>query len=322
MTTWRGILRELERGANRNARQAESEEKQRALAAVFEEGSNTLNQYQHLLTSAVSLHKDCCSYINWEFLSKVDPPNEISKENYFEKIAIEKKNNFKPSPIKKIFGLKEKEILKLDEEINLARERDEETYKSLLEKHNEDFQNWEREKNLAIQVLNSNEKAFEQVLNDRFSLKSNPFIGKSITFHFDDEKNLTSDLYIHPIDEIIPSFDLKQLKSGVLSKKEMSLSKRLDFYKEYVCSAVIRLARETFAILPFTEVVINAKCDQLNKKTGYMKETIFLSVFIPKSTLDKINLQFVVPSIALENFKHNLEFKRLTGFNEVPQVSR
>jgi hypothetical protein len=321
MATWRGVLRELDRAANRNARQRAHKEKQEALVSALEEGSNALIQYENLLSSLVSLHKECCSSIDWDYLSKRDPPKEVSRENHFERIAEEKKKNYRLSSIVKILGRAEKELKKLDEEIILSREKDESTYRSQVEKYGEEFRDWEIEKNLAINVLKGEDQALEQILNTKLSLKSNPFIGKKINFHYDDDKKMTSDLYIHSIDEILPTFDLKLLKSGNLSKKDMPISKRLNIYKEYVCSAVLRLAREIFALLPLDEIVINAKCDQLNERTGYMEEVIFLSAFIPKSSLDKINLQFVEPSIAIDNFKHNMEFKKLSGFKEVQQIS-
>ena len=52
-----------------------------------------------------------------------------------------------------------------------------------------------------------------------------------------------------------------------------------------------------------------------------MEEVIILSAFMLKETLKKINFQLIKPSLAIENFKFNMDFKKLSGFREVEQVS-
>lgn len=322
MTTWRGLLREIERAAKREARQRAYEEKQRAKAEAAKEAKRILNQYHDLILGITTLHKKCPVSIDWESISKSDPPEGVSRDNNFERIAKEKKQQYQPSAITKFLNRTEKELSKLDEEISEGREKDSKIYESQIVKYHEEYKKWEIEKDLASKVIKGESEAIQTVLNSKLSLKTNPFIGKKIDINLDYDKLNTSDLIIHQIDEIIPTFNLKQLKSGNLSRRDMPISKRFLLYKEYVCSAVIRLGREFFALFPIEEIVINAKCDQLNGKTGYMENIIILSAFIPKTTLEEINLQMIEPSKAIENFKHNMDFKKSSGFQPVPQISK
>jgi hypothetical protein len=234
-------------------------------------------------------------------------------------LAREKKQEYQPSLLIKIFQKTEKELSKLDDEILQGIEKDNQVYenqKRIMKR----IYKWESEKELASRIIGNNYEAIEEVLKLILSIKNNPYIGERIDFHLFEQKSPIFDLLVHPIDEIIPTFTLKALKNGDLSKKDMPLSTRYLLYKEYVCSATIRLGREIFAILPFRKITINTKCNQLNEKTGYIEEVIILSTFIPKETLEKINPQFIEPSIAIDNFTHNMNFKKTSGFKPVSQI--
>ncbi len=320
MPTMYGLIREIDRATKRAARQQAYEEKQRAKAEAFEEARNIVEQYEALISTVTMLHKDCCNSINWNKLLQNEPPEKISKKNHFETIAIEKRQEYHPSPFTKVLRRTEKVLSKLDNEILQAKEKDNQIYENQVREYEEKFKTWESEKNLASRMLKGEYEAFNEVLNSRFSIKDNPFIGERIDFHFSDEKAPLFDLLVHPIDEIIPTFILNQLKTGNLSKKDMPTSKRYLLFEDYVCSAVIRLSREVFALLPLDTITINAKCNQLNGKTGYMEEAIILSIFIPKKTLEGINMQLIEPSIAIDNFIYNMDFKKLSGFSAVSQI--
>ena len=315
-----GLIREIDRATKRAARQQAYEEKQRAKAEAIEEVRIAVEQYWAFISAVTTLHKDCCDSINWSKLLQSEPPKKISKENHFEKIAIEKKQEFRPSPFTKMLRRTEKILSKLDDEIQQAIEKDNQIYENQVRKYEDKLIIWESEKNLASRIISGEYQAFSEVLNSRLSIKDNPFIGERVEFHFSDEKAPISDLLVHPIDEIIPIFILNQLKTGGLSKRDMPKSKRYLFFKDYVCSSVIRLSREIFALLPLDTITINAKCNQLNGKTGYMEEAIILSIFIPKKTLEGINLQLIEPSIAIDNFIYNMDFKKLSGFSAVSQI--
>ncbi|MDK2981627.1 MAG: hypothetical protein PWQ55_1974 [Chloroflexota bacterium] len=321
MPTLYGFIREMERAAKRAAREQAYQEKQLAKAETFEKVNNVVELYQNLLTTVTTLHKDCCDSINWTYLSQGEPPKEILENDHFEAIAKEKKQEYHPSLITKFFRRTEKKLSDLDLEIQQAIEKDNQIYKDQVKEYEDKLAKWKKEKDLALRILNGEGEAFGEVLESQLSIKKNPYIGERIDFHFSDEKPPVFELLIHPINEIIPTYILKQLKSGALSKREMPKSKRYLLYKEYVCSAVIILSREIFALLPLETITINAKCNQLNGMTGFMEEVIILSIFIPKETLDSINLQLIEPSIAIDNFSYNMDFKTLSGFNSVSQIT-
>jgi hypothetical protein len=68
-------------------------------------------------------------------------------------------------------------------------------------------------------------------------------------------------------------------------------------------------------------VIITAKSDLLNTRTGHLEETPILSVAIPRKTLEQLNIEIVDPSDAMENFLHNMKFLKTKGFSGVKQIT-
>ena len=83
----------------------------------------------------------------------------------------------------------------------------------------------------------------------------------------------------------------------------------------------MRVAREVFNHLPVDNVRVNAVSDILNSKTGFLEEQAIVSVFIPRQTLEKMNLGSIDPSDSMDNFKHHMQFKKTDGFKPVEKVS-
>lgn len=100
----------------------------------------------------------------------------------------------------------------------------------------------------------------------------------------------------------------------------MTKSNYNELYQDYVCSVVLRIAREIFALVPINEIVITAKDEMLDSKTGYKNLEIILSVFIVRNTIESLNLNNIDPSDSMQNFIHNMNFKKTTGFSSVKQV--
>ena len=93
-----------------------------------------------------------------------------------------------------------------------------------------------------------------------------------------------------------------------------------ELYQDYICSCVIRVARESFALLPVQVALVHAMGNVLNTETGYMEEQPILSVSIPRETLDGLNLETIDPSDSMRNFVRNMDFKKTSGFKVVEKM--
>jgi len=95
---------------------------------------------------------------------------------------------------------------------------------------------------------------------------------------------------------------------------------RCDIIQDYICSCVIRIAREMFALLPVERALIHAVDSVLDTSTGHEEEVTVLSVLMEREMLSHINLERVDPSEALNHFECNMDFKKTQGLKPVERI--
>lgn len=188
-----------------------------------------------------------------------------------------------------------------------------------LNQYDEELKNWNELIDIANGVSNKCTQSYKDAL-----IYFDPFsdiaeLGAQLAISFDKD-NIDIDLQINSV-EVIPSYELKLTSTGKLSKKEMSKSNFNELYQDHVCSSVLRVAREVFAYLPIQHARINAITKLLNSKTGHMEDMPILSIIIPPTTINSLNLESIDPSDSMRNFVHNMNFKKTTGFGVVDKVS-
>ena len=92
-------------------------------------------------------------------------------------------------------------------------------------------------------------------------------------------------------------------------------------YQDYVCSCMLRVAAELFALLPIERALINAKDNLVNLKTGHVEEQTVVSAMVMRKTFETLNLNHIDPSDAMKNFLHNMRFKKTAGFDIVEALT-
>jgi hypothetical protein len=106
-----------------------------------------------------------------------------------------------------------------------------------------------------------------------------------------------------------------------LSTKAWQKGRFHEVYQDYVCGAVLRVANELCALLPVESVLVTAVDDMLDSSTGKLRQQALLSILVPRSTLEALNLELVDPSDALANFIHRMSFKKTTGFSPIEPLT-
>ncbi|WP_245959469.1 hypothetical protein [Neobacillus piezotolerans] len=119
---------------------------------------------------------------------------------------------------------------------------------------------------------------------------------------------------------VIPGKELSLTKTGKLSEKAMTKTKYYDLAQDYVCSCALRIARDMFALLPVKFVFVHAYEEQLDRATGHVEKILVLSVKYDRDTLNGLHFTKLDPSEALENFPHEMSFKKTKGFAEVEPI--
>ena len=108
--------------------------------------------------------------------------------------------------------------------------------------------------------------------------------------------------------------------NGTISEKEMSKTNYFALMQDYICSTMIRVARDSFALLPVEKVYVHAVDNILNTATGHEDEVTLVSVEFGRDQLQSLNMELIDPSDAISNFNNNMKFAKTTGFKAVERI--
>ena len=120
--------------------------------------------------------------------------------------------------------------------------------------------------------------------------------------------------------EVIPQNKLSLKANGDLVEKPFTKSEYYELVQDYVASTILRVARDSFALLPIKKVLIHAVDCQLNTATGNEDEITIVSVFIKRDALMSINFERIDPSDCLSGFEINEKFRKTSGFAPVDRL--
>ena len=119
--------------------------------------------------------------------------------------------------------------------------------------------------------------------------------------------------------KVVPNHVLSLTKTGKVSSKPMTKTNHFDIAQDYICSCVLRVAREMFALLPIETVIIHV-VDTIENSAGDSYTATVLSVLIHRKQLEYINFDMIDPSDLIETFQCNMTFKKTQGFKPVSRI--
>jgi len=120
--------------------------------------------------------------------------------------------------------------------------------------------------------------------------------------------------------EIIPTEYPDMKASGEIVMKAFSKSAYYELVQDYVSSTMLRVARDTFALLPVQQVIIHAVDKVLNPATGNDEEVTICSVKIKRDAMATLNFERIDPSDCLESFESNVKFRKTAGYAPVDRI--
>ncbi|MDW8327307.1 MAG: hypothetical protein RMK99_12125 [Anaerolineales bacterium] len=185
-----------------------------------------------------------------------------------------------------------------------------------MQQYEKDFAEWEKMQEIAYGVLNAQPAAYIAAIQE-----TNPFsdiaeLGSAIECRTDSDWYIEALLHVNG-EQVVPSEVKSLLQSGRLSTKKMPKGQFYELYQDHICSCVIRVARELFALLPVQMVFVHAISERVNPQTGYKDNQTVLSVAIPRDTLMSLNFETIDCSDAMKNFVHRMGFSKTKGFSTV-----
>ena len=323
---WKGVVRSIgaasraaERDAKRRNRQLELQAKQYARMEALEQAAYEYDVYCNHIDLIKSVHKDCGDGIDWLATSKLVDPEPPILSRLYEVNAKKNLDSYKPSLADQVLRRVEKVRKRLERELLEARALDVSEYNERKFEWEEKLKEHQRNRSIA-------EKIFAGLAEPRINVlrELNPFseivaLGSSLEFSANDGKPMSVRLKVHGKD-VLPKEKRVLLQSGKLSRKAFPIGEFNELHQDYVCSCVLRVAREIFSLLPDDIVIVTALDKTLDKTTGHLIELPILSVAISRSTLASLNLDLIDPSESMHNFIHNMSFKKTIGFSPVDKL--
>jgi hypothetical protein len=218
----------------------------------------------------------------------------------------------------------ERKRAQLAKEVDTATAQDEAEYQAALARYRTACEELDADRTLASRVLTGDVAASQQALEARFPFDEIP--GKSIAVE-------VSTPLVHTNLRVL---DAGCTSSFVVLRPDYTWNRKIalprfepipeeqarEHYRDYVCSSVLRVAREVFTILPAVDTIsIDAKASRLNDATGHIEEQTIVSASIGRSVLHSLNFTALDPYAAILSFPNAIDWRSTDGFNTVMPLS-
>ena len=186
-------------------------------------------------------------------------------------------------------------------------------------KGSEEYKEFETLKTFSGRVIAGDVDAYLEIINVIRPYDDLLDYGSSFEVGTDRKDVLEVEFHVKS-EEVVPNTELSLKANGSLNEKEMSKTNYYALMQDYICSTMIRIARDSFALLPIDKVYVHAADDVLNTATGYNTEVTLVSAEFGREQLQSLNMEMIDPSDALSGFKHNMKFAKTTGFKAVERI--
>jgi hypothetical protein len=323
---WRGALRSIEaaaRRAERDARRQHNEllrqQKQYHKMLLREQAALEVQLFENRVELLRSIHKECGPVWDWQAIKSSPAPAPPARSHEREDSAKAALENFQPSFWDKLFRKVDSTREVLSRAVEHAQDQDAKAYLEAVGKHQSEYEEWQERKSIAERVLAGDLTAYKEVFEEIAPFSEISDLGSSVQFRFENPHLIEVTLTIRGQDAI-PTETKTLLQSGKLSTKKMPQGQFFELYQDYICGCVLRVASETFALLPFERVIVTSVGDVLNTQSGHLEVRPLLSVVIPRGTLEKLNLDAIDPSDSMKNFVCRMDFKKNKGFMVVDRI--
>ncbi|WP_121964878.1 hypothetical protein [Myroides sp. N17-2] len=311
-------VKRAEREQQRKTREAAKKFKAQQKQIEFKNVALAVKEWNEYITIIKSLHIDASEKINWQTIKYTSRPIEPNYSNNNEIQAQQKLNNYKPSMFDKLLGSTKRKITKLENQILLAKSKDNTFYQNLLKEYEANLNEWNELQKMSIGIEKKSTQTYLDVIKYFEPFTEISELGSQIRFSFE-QNHIEIDICTNSID-IIPTYELKQTTTGKLSKKNMSKTNFYELYQDHICSVVLRISREIFAHLPVDFTIVNALSEMVDPQSGHLEKKVILSVKVMPETIEKLNLLTIDPSDSMKNFIHNMNFKKTQGFQAVERI--
>lgn len=325
---WKGVIRSasvetnsVERDEKRRQKELEEQRAEYETMSVLDQASYDVAVYENYIDVIRSIHKECGDKVNWRNIAS-SPKPEVpikARERVHEQKALLALESYKPSFIDRLLNRVEKKkaiLLKIVEDAIIL---DTKAHEYQLPDSSPEVNSWQESVDMAKALLNDEVQAKLETIEAFQPFLEIVSLGSEVSV-LTNTNGLLEVVIKANGTTVIPNKLKSLLKSGKLSLKKLPNTKFNEIYRDYICSVVLRTANEVFAIVPDKLIILTVTDAVLNAETEALEDTRILSIAMPRKVVSKLKFKTLDPSTAMNDFIHNMSFKKTKGFEKVESI--
>lgn len=290
------------REQKKNTIEAVKRLQQKLKQQIKDNSVNAVGTYNEYVASLVSIHKIDSETIDWESLARAPHPKLPLKElkNQFE--AEYNYQTYEPTFVDYLTLQHRKKMRELLDKIELAKHADDLVYNAILKEFRNDAIEWKKIQTITKGIHERDLVAYQKAIDffDPFASVSRPGM-RPICETFDD--HIVVDLHLNA-GKVIPDYLLTKTADGKLSNTLLEASAYNQLLYDYVCACTLRVARETFALLPVNFVFVNVRAEVFDRSTETLENKTVLSIKFDTENLRKLNFNRMTCADLIAVFSH------------------
>jgi hypothetical protein len=303
--SWQSTFRKLEAAQRRVDREsirwqkelARRQKEQDKLTAM-EQAILEVEAYENRLDVLTSLHAESSAQMDWcVFAYSLPPPPPTDFGHHSCRVRLELA--VKPQSV---WTTEEQERLREAEILDRL------THDRALKERQEEVLACGKMRHLAQRVLEGDPHAYAEAIVELSPLAELANLGSELAVNVLTHDVLECEMVVNGT-EIIPKEVKSLTASSKLSVKPMPKNRFHEIYQDYVCSCVLRAARELLALLPTDCIIVTAKVHQKSLVTGHGEDVPVLSIAATRAVMGDLEFGEIDPSDAMDNFLHRGDAK-------------
>jgi hypothetical protein len=179
---------------------------------------------------------------------------------------------------------------------------------------------WEKEETFRARLRQAVENEDIEVLTELLEKELlNEDLPVPLVFDIEFEQLDTAKIFMElPDIEVVPTEEKILTKTGKLSLKKMTQTKRFKIFFDVCTGLSLRLIYETFRVLPMVDCVeIHGMTDAINLASGNPQRMTSLYSKIVRSDFEKLNLNEIDPSIAFNSLNGKFSCNKRGEFSSI-----
>ncbi len=297
--------RAADREQRERAKRVERRERELAKLAEKERARSEVEEFENYLEFLVSLHKECGDPWDWKGFASISPPRQPLRPSFREEGARDALAGYQPGFFTRLFGQDKKVRSVLEDALERAKAEDLAQHQEEMRQYEAEHALWRERRTLATGIL-ARDPAIYRAALQHASCEEVVALGIRISFVTAEADVVALTCHL-PEAEVVPTEEMKLTAAEKVTSKAMPAGRYWLLYQDFVCSCALRIARETFAILPVKRVIVSMAERSVDSSTGHPASHTLVTVHVTRAGLAALNLDSVDPSDTLNNFPHTME---------------